>query len=64
MKKIENRTEFRVLKCGNETKYEIVPHNNLVEDGCRIRTSCQGGPMILPELRMESEFFIAIKKHL
>jgi len=56
--KIDNRTEFRVLKCGIRTKYEIVPHNNPIDEKCSIVTSAQGGPMVLPNLRMEEEFFI------
>lgn len=58
MDKIENRTEFRVMDCGRKTEYEITPHFTPVKDGCVIRTSAQGGPMVLPDLRMEEEFFI------
>ncbi len=58
MDKILNRTEFRVLKCGRKYKYEIVPHSNPITEGCYVSTSAQGGPLILPELRMEEEFFI------
>lgn len=56
--KIENRTEFRVLECGTKTKYEITPHFTELQEGCRIKTSAQGGPMVLPDLRLEKEFFI------
>ena len=58
MDKIESRTEFRVLECGRRTRYEIVSHTAGVSDGCRIKTSAQGGPMVLPELRLEEEFFV------
>ena len=58
MDKIENRTEFRVLECGSKTKYEITPHKTDVPEDCRIRTSAQGGPMVLPDLRLEEEFFV------
>ena len=56
--KIINRTEFRVVECDKETHYEIVPHKTPVDFACSIVTSAQGGPMILPELKLEEEFFI------
>lgn len=56
--KILNRTEFRIVECNNKYQYQIVPHKDSVEFGCNIITSAQGGPMILPELRLEEEFFI------
>jgi len=61
--KIYNRTEFRILQCDdtNSLKYEIVPHDAPVEFGCTIKTSAQGGPLIVPELRMEEEFFVVKK---
>ena len=58
MNKILNRTEFRVLQCGNKFQYEIAPHNSGVEFGCAIITSAQGGPLIYPELKLEEEGFI------
>lgn len=60
--KIVNRTEFRVVECDNEYRYEIVQHKNSVDFGCNIITSAQGGPMILPQLRLEEEFFVAKDK--
>ena len=61
--KIFNRTEFRVLECSNDKKYryEIVPHNSEIDFGCIVKTSAQGGPLILPQLRLEEEFFITKK---
>ena len=56
--KILNRTEFRVVECNSKYHYEIVPHQDKINFGCNIVTSAQGGPMILPELRLEEEFFI------
>lgn len=56
--KIINRTEFRVVECDNKTYYEIVPHKTPVDFACSIVTSAQGGPLILPELRLEEEFFV------
>lgn len=56
--KIINRTEFRVVECDEKYHYEIVPHKTPVDFTCSIVTSAQGGPMILPELKLEEEFFI------
>lgn len=56
--KILNRSEFRVLECDDGYRYEIVPHKTGVDFACAIVTSAQGGPMILPELRLEEEFFV------
>ena len=53
MKAILNRTEFRVLDCDGKLKYEIAPHNANVDFMCFVRTSAQGGPQLLPNLRME-----------
>lgn len=58
MDKILNRTEFRIVECNSKYHYEITQHNDKVNFGCNIVTSAQGGPMILPELRLEEEFFI------
>ena len=58
MQKILNRTEFRVLDCDSKLKYEIVQHNANVDFLCSVVTSAQGGPQLLPELRLEEEFFI------
>ena len=58
LKKILNRTEFRVLDCDGQYKYEIAQHNAKVDFLCSIVTSAQGGPQLLPNLRLEEEFFI------
>jgi len=60
--KILNRTEFRIVECNNKYHYEIAPHKSDVDFGCAIITSAQGGPMILPQLRLEEEFFIVKDK--
>jgi len=60
--KILNRTEFRILECyDGKLHYQIVPHGVPADFGCIVRTSAQGGPLILPELRLEEEFFIVKK---
>lgn len=58
IEKIINRTEFRVVECNSKYHYEIVPHKTPVDFECSVITSAQGGPLILPELRLEEEFFI------
>lgn len=58
LKEILNRTEFRIIQCEKKLKYEIVPHDTPVGNNCTITTSAQGGPMLLPELRLEEELFL------
>lgn len=58
MAKIVNRSEFRVMQCGNKFEYAIVGHKSEIPFGCVLQTSAQGGPLILPELKMEEEGFI------
>jgi len=62
LSKILNRTEFRILECDNKYKYQIAPHNAPVEFACSVKDSVQGGPMILPSLQLEEEFFISKDK--
>lgn len=62
MKKILNRTEFRILDCDSKLKYEIASHDSKVDFLCSIKTSAQGGPLLLPTLRLEEEYFIAKDK--
>lgn len=54
--KVSNRTEFRVTLQGGLLKYDIAPHNDPYKG--RLIASAQAGPMLLPELRLEEEFFI------
>ena len=58
LQKILNRTEFRILDCDSKFKYEIAQHNSKVDFMCSIKESAQGGPQLLPNLRLEEEFFI------
>lgn len=58
LKPILSRTEFRVLDCDSKLKYEIASHDAKVDFLCSIKTSAQGGPQLLPNLRLEEEFFI------
>lgn len=58
MNTVLNRSEFRVMQCGNKFEYSIVGHKSEVPFGCAVITSAQGGPLIMPELHMEEEGFI------
>ena len=58
LKSILNRTEFRILECDSKLKYEIAEHNSKIDFMCSVKTSAQGGPQLLPTLRLEEEFFI------
>lgn len=58
MDKIINRPEFRIVECNEKYHYEIVPHKTPIDFTCSIVTSAQGGPMILPDLNLEDEFFV------
>ncbi len=62
MGKILNRTEFRIIKKDNgETVYDICPHEYSVKDDETLIHSVQAGPMLLPDLRLEEEFFVLKK---
>lgn len=54
--KVGNRTEFRITCHKGVMKYDIVPHNTSYEG--RLVASAQAGPMLLPDLRLEEEFFV------
>jgi len=62
LKKILNRTEFRILDCDSKLKYEIAQHDSKIDFLCSVRHSAQGGPQLLPSLRLEEEFFIVKDK--
>ena len=55
--KVSNRTEFRITTKNNVISYDIVPHNNIIYG--RLLASAQAGPMLLPKLQLEEEFFIS-----
>ena len=54
--KVSNRSEFRITLQHGLIKYDIAPHNNAYQG--RLIASAQAGPMLLPELRLEEEFFV------
>ena len=55
---ILNRTEFRVLNCKGETKYDIAAHNERPPFKCKIVHSIQAGPMLYPDLKLSREYFV------
>ncbi len=61
MDKILNRSEFRVLSCGGDEKFDIAQHKDPVPSACYIKHAIQGGPALVPDLRLEEEFFILKK---
>jgi exopolysaccharide biosynthesis protein len=54
--KVSNRTEFRVTSKGGLLQYDIAPHNKVYVG--RLIASAQAGPMLLPDLQLEEEFFL------
>ncbi len=62
MDKILNRSEFRILENDKgHLIYDIALHNSEAIDGYKIKHSIQAGPMLLPNLQLEDEFFIVKK---
>ena len=60
LEKIFNRSELRVLKHtekGN-LKYDIALHNDPVPNGYTLLHAIPGGPGLVPDLRLEEEFFV------
>lgn len=59
MDKILNRSEFRILKTkSGEIFYDICEHNKKIQKNCTLLHSIQAGPMLLPQLRLEEEYFV------
>ncbi|MCR5266810.1 MAG: phosphodiester glycosidase family protein [Cyanobacteria bacterium RUI128] len=54
--KVGNRTEFRITEHNGVLNYDIVPHNAPYQG--KLIASAQAGPMLLPDLRLEEEFFV------
>ncbi len=61
MDKILNRGEFRILKCGEKTSYDIAFHNEPVPQNCEIEHSVQAGPVLGKDMDMEKEYFVVYK---
>ncbi len=63
MNKILNRTEFRILSDEKgKIIYDIAKHDDEPNDGLKIIHAIQAGPMLLPDLRLEEEFFVLVRK--
>lgn len=60
---ILNRTEFRVLDCNGQTKYDITAHNSRPHHSCKIVHSIQAGPMLYPDLKLSREYFVTKDKN-
>lgn len=60
LEKIFNRSELRVLKHNEKgnLKYDIALHNDPIPHGYSLLHAIQGGPGLVPDLRMEEEFFV------
>ena len=54
--KVGNRTEFRIIIHEGFMRYDIAPHNQPYQG--KLIASAQAGPMLLPEMKLEDEFFI------
>ena len=58
MEKILNRSELRIYDFQGYSVYDITPHSEPVPINCTLKHSLQAGPMLVPQLRLEEEFFI------
>ncbi len=58
LEKVLNRSEFREYQCGGGKTYDIVPHNTLTPEGCRLVFALGAGPKLAPELSSEVEGFM------
>lgn len=59
IQKILNRSEFRILEDDKgKIVYDIAAHYDAIPEGYKIKHSIQAGPMLVPALRLEEEFFI------
>jgi len=56
--KIYNRGEFRLYKCENTIVADITYHFDELKQDCTLLNSTQAGPIILPDMDLEKEFFI------
>ncbi len=61
LNKIFNRAELRLIECNGKITANINLHNESVPDNCKLLSSTQAGPKILPDMDLEQEFFIVKK---
>ena len=60
--KIFNRGELRIMNCDGKIAADIVNHNEPYNQSCTLLNSTQAGPIILPDMDLEKEFFILKKE--
>ena len=58
MEKILNRSELRIYDFQGYNVFDITPHSEPIPVNCTLKHSLQAGPMLVPELRLEEEFFV------
>ena len=56
--KILDRSELRIYNFQGHDVFDITPHSESVPVNCTLKHSIQAGPMLVPDLRLEEEFFI------
>lgn len=59
---ILNRSEFRIMNCEGQQKFDIALHNQLPPDECKINYSAQGGPELVPDFNLSKEGFVVKKR--
>lgn len=59
--KIFNRAELRILNCNEKIIADITFRNSPLKKKCKLLSSTQAGPMLLPKMNLEKEFFILKK---
>lgn len=57
-----NRSEFRVLQCGDEIRYQVAEHRESPSFRCRVLHSLQAGPNLFEPQSIEKEAFVVLKE--
>ena len=58
LEQIFDRGELRFYDCAGKKKADIVYHNSEIPQDCVLISSTQAGPVILPDMDLEKEFFV------
>jgi len=58
---IFNRGELRIYNCNNKIQADITNHSEKYLENCTLLNSTQAGPIILPSMDLENEFFLIEK---
>ncbi|MCR4881510.1 MAG: phosphodiester glycosidase family protein [bacterium] len=56
--RIFNRGEIRFYNCSGEKKVDITYHDDEYLPDCELTSSIQAGPILLPEMDLEKEYFV------